>query len=448
MKIIYPDNPHYEEARVGRVFNRRRPERFPNAIVYAENEADVVAAVNLARERGWKIAMRSGGHSWAAWSVREEGLLLDLSLMREMQLDTETNIVRVSPAIKGGAELNPYLAEHGLMFHGGHCPTVGLGGFLLQGGMGWNCRGWGWAAEAIEAIDVVTADGRLVRADATQNNDLFWAARGSGPGFFGVVTRFHLKVRPHPKALTESVYVFPKECYEAVLHWMHSLHTSIATTVETVTLGVTPPGAHEPHIVVLALALVDTHEEAVAALAPFESCPVLAKALVHVFAQPTTFAAQLAKQVEQNPEGYRYAADNAWLQGEADEVVPRMRDAFVALPNATSYTLWYSMGPTRPLPDMALSLQSDIYFATYVNWLEETDDAKHRSWLTERMKALEPVTLGQYLGDSDFGTRTVKFLSDENYGRLETLREKYDPHRLFHSYFTQPGATLNKNHWE
>jgi hypothetical protein len=64
------------------------------------------------------------------------------------------------------------------------------------------------------------------------------------------------------------------------------------------------------------------------------------------------------------------------------------------------------------------------------------------------MKALEPVTLGQYLGDSDFGTRTVKFLSDENYGRLETLREKYDPHKLFHSYFTQPGATLNKNHWE
>jgi FAD/FMN-containing dehydrogenase len=152
MKVIYPDNTHYEEARVGRVFNRRRPERFPNAIVYAESEADVVMAVNLARERGWKIAMRSGGHSWAAWSVREEGLLLDLSLMREMQLDTATNIVRVSPAIKGGAELNPYLAEHGLMFHGGHCPTVGLGGFLLQGGMGWNCRGWGWAAEAIEAI--------------------------------------------------------------------------------------------------------------------------------------------------------------------------------------------------------------------------------------------------------------------------------------------------------
>jgi len=318
----------------------------------------------------------------------------------------------------------------------------------LQGGMGWNCRGWGWAAEAIEAIDVVTADGQLLRADATQNSDLLWAARGAGPGFFGVITRFHLKVRPFPKALTQSIYVFPKTCYEPVLRWMHEIHASIVDSVETVTLGVTPPNEAESQIVVLALALVDSHREAVEALAPFELCPVVDQALVHVFAQPTTFAEQLAKQTEQNPNGYFYAADNAWLQGDTDEVVQRMRECFVSLPNATSYTLWFSMAPLRTLPDMALSLQSEVYFACYVNWTDAADEATNRGWLAARMKELEPVTIGQYLGDSDFSTRRLKFMADENYTRLEQLRNNYDPDRLFHAYLAPNGAALNKNHWE
>ena len=444
-KIFWRGDAGYEEARVGRVFNQRRPDRYPECVVFATDEDDVIATVKLARERGWKIAMRSGGHSWAAWSVRDQGVLLDLSLMREMRLDPSTNIVSVSPAIKGGAELNPYLAERGLMFNGGHCPTVGLGGFLLQGGMGWNCRSWGWACESIVAIDVVTADGELVRADETNHPDLFWAARGAGPGFFGVVTRFHLRARPHPKALTESVYVFPKQCYEAVLHWAHAIHASVAPSVELVVLGVTPPGESEPRVVVLALALVDTPEEAAAALAPFENCPVLDQAIAHVFARPTTFAEQLAKQVEQNPEGYRYAADNVWLDGPTDDVIARMRDAFVALPNATSYTLWYSMAPLRQLPDMALSLQLDVYLAVYVNWQDAHDDAHYRNWLAERMRQLAPVTLGQYLGDSDFTTRSSRFVSDAAWQKLQRIRAHYDADGLFHSYLTADEARLNTN---
>ena len=101
--------------------------------------------------------------------------------------------------MQGGAELAPYLEERGRFFPGGHCPTVGIGGFLLQGGQGWNARGWGWAAEYVEAVDVVTAAGELVRASADENADLYWAARGAGPGFFGVVTRFHLRTLPGPR---------------------------------------------------------------------------------------------------------------------------------------------------------------------------------------------------------------------------------------------------------
>ena len=156
--------------------------------------------VRLARERGWQVAVRSGGHSWARWSVREDALLIDLGGLREMAYDETTGIVTARPASRAATSSRRSWTSCGRIFTGGHCPTVGIGGFLLQGGQGWNARGWGWAAENVVAVDVVTAEGELVRADETQNTDLFWAARGAGPGFFGVVTRFHLRTPPAARA--------------------------------------------------------------------------------------------------------------------------------------------------------------------------------------------------------------------------------------------------------
>src|ERR1700716_1284426 len=95
-----------------------------------------------------------------------------------------------------------------LFFPSGHCMTVGLGGFLLQGGFGWNSRLWGPACASVTAVDVVTADGALVHADETQNSDLLWAARGAGPGFFGVITRFHLRTQPVARAMTHDTWTF------------------------------------------------------------------------------------------------------------------------------------------------------------------------------------------------------------------------------------------------
>lgn len=445
--IFWRGDAAYEEARVGRIFNARKPKRYPAAVLFAEDEQDVIAAVRMVNERGWKIAVRAGGHSWAAWSVRDEGLLLDLSQMREIELDPVTGIVRVSPAVQGGMELDPYLEPHGLMFAGGHCPTVGVGGFLLQGGMGWNCRGWGWACESVIAVDVVTADGELVRADAIQNSDLYWAARGAGPGFFGVVTRFHLQTRPRPKALTQSSYVYPISLCDDVLRWAQETHAGVAPSVELVVLSLTPPGETAPVIVVHGVAMVDSLEEGRAALAPLETCPVLGQALVREFALPTTFAIERREQIRQNPEGCRYAADNAWLEGRSNEIVPRLHDAFTTLPTARTFTLWFSMAPLRALPDMALSLQTEIYLAIYTVWDDESDDARCRAWLAQQMQALEPVNAGQYLGDSDFTTRPSKFVSDANWRRLEAIRARRDPRGVFHSYLSADESKLNTNPW-
>jgi hypothetical protein len=461
--IFYRNDEGYEEARVGRVFNHRRPGRYPVAVFFPEDENDVVAAVKLANTEGYRIAIRAGGHSWAAWSVRDEGILLDLKNLNKIEYDATTTIAKVQPATKGGMELNPFLKPFGRFFCGGHCPTVGVGGFLLQGGQGWNARGWGWAVEYMVAIDVVTAEGELVRADATQNQDLFWAARGAGPGFFGVVTCFHLKTIALPKALYASTYLYPIEHAEAVLNWWQDIHGTVSLNIELVLLGQSVPnlpdteGVNIPVIIVHALVFENTVEErnpdsfgkgaAIEALKPFESCPVLEKAYVRRTNYETTFAEQLHLQTEANPEGHRWVVNNAWLEGEKEDITRLMLPAFTALPNPKAFSLWYSMSPLRQLPDMAFSLQTEIYYATYNLWEDEKDDEMNKTWLKNIINHIAPITAGQYLGDSDFTAHQRKFISNEHFEKLEKIRKKRDPNGRFHSYLANNDAVLNQNQY-
>jgi FAD/FMN-containing dehydrogenase len=445
--------PGYEAARVGRVFNELRPKRYPAAVLLAESESDIVQGVRLARERGWQVALRAGGHSWAVWSVRDDVLLIDMGRFKEISFDDTTKIVTATPSFKGGDELNPYLAERERFFNGGHCPSVGIGGFLLQGGMGWNCRGWGWAAERVVAIDVVTAEGELVRADASQNSDLYWAARGAGPGFFGVITRFHLQTLPLPKVVAHSVYMYPMELVDEVMTWLQQIHGTISLDVEIVAVAMTPeediPGHKGGHVlIVTGVALVNTMEQAQQALAPFASCPVVDRALVRVEAAPSSFNEQLAMQRRSNPEGHRYVVDNAYLEGSPDVVVPAMRGALNNLPTPKSFSIWFSMAPLRKLPDMALSMQSEIYFATYAVFEDEADDERIQKWITQQYQIMEPVTKGLYIGDSDLTRRQVKFLEDAQWERLQAIRDQRDPDRLFVGYLATAKVPLNTNQWQ
>ena len=433
-----PGEPGFEPAAVGRVFNARRPERRPAAVLEAATEADVVAGVRLARERGWQVAIRSGGHSWAAWSVREDALLIDLGGLRELEIGDDGG-VRAGPAIRG-ADLAPALAARGRIFPGGHCPTVGIGGFLLQGGQGWNCRGWGWGAQYVEAIDVVCADGELRHASETDNAELLWAARGAGPGYFGVVTRFHLRTRPAPRAMVQSTYAYPAERYDEVMPWFAATQRTLDPIVEIVALGATVPFLHDgPVLLVRGVAMTDTPEAGRAALAPLETCPIIDAALVRVVAEPTSIENEFVDQYRANPEDHRYGVDNAWLSVPDEVSRPAAaRRAFTELPNAKSFSLWYSQDPLIELPDMAFSLQSPIYFASYVVWEDAADDARYRGWLAEVFTEVEPHADGAYLGDSDFQVRPARFMAEDNWRRLQALRGRWDPDGLFCSYLGDP----------
>src|SRR4051812_21260762 len=206
-EVVPANAPDFAAARSALVWNRIKPDRSLDVIVRVGNERDVVEAVNFARENGLKVVARGGGHTWCGLAVRHGGMTIDLSALSESRIDGAGRTAVIQPVISN-RELARRLGEHGLAFPIGHCPTVKAGGYLLNGGMSWNMGRWGPACLSVEAVEFVTADGKLIKASADEHQDLFWAARGCGPGMFAVATRFHLKCYPLPRAIAASTYDF------------------------------------------------------------------------------------------------------------------------------------------------------------------------------------------------------------------------------------------------
>ena len=165
------------------LWNALKPARYPDAIVSAASEADVVAAVELARSRGLQVAVRAGGHSWVGSPLRDGTLLIDLSSLRELAIDEAARTAAVQPAVASRSWRRRWLRADS-RFEVGHCPTVGISGFLLSGGLGWNSGAWGPACLSLQAIDVVTPDGERARGrGAERGTPMGSARRGSGlPG--------------------------------------------------------------------------------------------------------------------------------------------------------------------------------------------------------------------------------------------------------------------------
>ena len=383
--------------------------------------------------------MRSGGHSWSASFLRDGGMLIDFAAMTRYSIDADARTASIEPGLKG-TDLNRALRPYGLFFPSGHCMTVGLGGFLLQGGFGWNSRAWGPACVSVTAIDVVTANGELLRCDERNNADLFLAARGAGPGFFGAVTRFEVKLHPRPKAMMRSDYLYPIEVVDDVIRWLRAVQPKLARTMECMMFvrrdifGHSGPGA-----LVTAPVLADSAEEARAALAILESCPVVGKAVKRDVNVATEFDELLqGGEALLYPPGHRYAADNMWTHAPAEDLIPGMRNISQTLPQAPSHMMWMLWGPPQPMPDMAFSMQDDLYVALYSVWDDAKQDALHQGWVTDNMRALEPLASGIQLADENLGSRPFRFLAPDNYRRLRVIRTRRDPGGLFHTYMGEP----------
>lgn len=433
-KVWFKDEEGYETARRSAVWQAIKPDRYPEVIVRVASEQDVVQAVRYAKEHGLKVSARSGGHSFTGAALRT-GLLIDFSELKEISIDAEAYSATITPGVKGG-DLTPLLAERGLFFPGGHDRDVGLGGFLLQGGFGWNSRELGPACASVRAVDVVTADGELIHSDDDTNPDFVWAARGAGPGFFGIVTRYYLNLYPLPSALHSSLHVYPIDTYDELVPWFLRTAEASPRWVEPFLVSAIPPDAPEgsgPVLVAFAIAHADSTEDALAALAPFDSSPLADRAIARQGATAKTLLECYDFFIEAGAgaDG-RYCYDGMWTDAPVDEVVPPLREMFVDLPTRKSAAMFMPWSSTEV--NGVFSLQAPLYVSPMAVWDEPADDALCIAWAVDHMKRLEPLSLGIQLADENLINRSAPFLAPDRLARLEELREKHDPTRMFHSY--------------
>ena len=365
----------YEAARRAAVWNRRGLERYPDRIVQAADEVDVVRAVESARAAGMRVGVRSGGHSWVGNHLRDGGLLLDVGQLRGVEIDADAMIASVGPGCPGN-ELAAALAAHELFFPGGHCPGVCVGGYLLQGGFGWNGRVHGPACMSVEAIDVVTADGERLRADADHHpiccgppaEQDRGSSQSSPASIFGAT---HAR-RSWPTAYTCS----RSSCSTRSSGGCGRSAPSLERIVELMVFVHRDAGG-EPEIVVTGPVLADTDEQARTALAVFERCPSAEarSSLRRTFGWSSPTCMPGSPELPGRPPLRRRQYVDACAVGD---LLPGLRRIAETIPEAPSHMVWMNWGPgTTPppaRPDMAFSVEDDTYIALYAVWQDPADD--------------------------------------------------------------------------
>ena len=397
----------YERLRRGAVWHSGVPRRFPEVIVFASSAEDVAAAVQLARELGLQVAVRSGGHSWSGSHLRDGSLLIDMSNLRRVQIDKSTMTASVQPGVRG-SEVLAMLRKQDLFFPVGHNYAVGIGGYLLQGGFGWAGRDYGPACMSVIGIDAVTADGQLLHADETENADLLWAARGAGPGFFAAVTTFYLKVYPLRPVTMGSSYVFPAAAAADVVRFVHETGRDTPTELGVI-IQRHQIADDDPVVILSALAYTETEAQAREQLAFLERVPVRSQALTsELYVRTQHGAVELDESTDVPNEDRRWIADNVATDADFEDLWPNLDELIRTLPPAPTYLLifnWDGFPGAPERPSMAFSLHGELCYALYCAWDDPADDEKYRTWTTDRMKAWEPHAWGTMLADENLINR-------------------------------------------
>ncbi len=429
----------FDKAVLGTSFNARDSGARPDMLVEANSVEDVQWALAEARENGWKVSIVSGGHSWAQNHLREGGILISMARINQIEIDPQAHIAKVGPGC-WGLDLDRALKKHKLFFPIAHAPDVALGGFLLQGGFGWGSRELGLATQSVIGIDLVLADGSTIHANETENADIFWAARGSGPGFFAAVLRYHLRLHPRPNFTGMKVQVFRLEHLDQVFRWADDVGASVKRSVEFQML-ITPKamGIFRPGIEVFAPVLANSWKEAKEAVRFINDSPIrkLASFTTPLIRSTTSILSQTAN-ITHFPPNVRWCADNIWTDAPIDDLLPGLSVIAETMPPAPSHALWLNWYPPRERPDMAFSLEANRYLAVYGEWKHAAGDDRYANWATERMVAMQDHAVGIQLADENLGRRPARFMKDENLARLDSLRVKYDPTRLFRPWMGRP----------
>lgn len=437
-KVTPRHNQDFEDLVMGQLFNKRDPGQRPALVVEPRNVEDLIRTVRYAKSTGKRIAVSSGGHSFSANFMREDGLLILMKHFNQYEVDAENMRAKAGPAV-GGSVLMKALYSHKLFFPAGHCEGVCIGGYLLQGGYGWNGRKLGIACQSVIGIDVVTADGELVYADQEQHSDLFWAARGSGAGFFGIVTCFYLKVHPLPPYRAMMVHDFAIKHLEDVYRWAYEVGPDIPQAVEfQMLMSKNMLSLLGPGIEAFAPIFADNEDEFETAKAFMTNSPIKSKAIVATPAFNPGIDLLYKATMTHYPEGYHWGVDNMWTHAGIDDLLPFIRHIAETLPPPPSHFLWLNWRPGELTTDMAYSMEDQIYLALYSCWKNPADTATYDNWATDVMRQMNHLSTGIQLADEGLHKRTQAFMSAENLAKVQKIRAKWDPLGVFYEWHSKP----------
>jgi FAD/FMN-containing dehydrogenase len=438
--IITPSHPDYDQAR--RVWNGMI-ERYPALIARCRTVADVVAAVGFARAQSLLVAVRGGDHNVAGHATCDGGIVIDLSLMKDIAVDPTARVAHAAAGVTWG-ELDAATQQLGLATPGGVFSDTGIAGLTLGGGFGWLRNAYGLACDNLLAAEVVTAAGHVVTASETERPELLWGLRGGG-GNFGIVTRFTYRLHP---VGPEVAFVFAFHDGEGDnmargLRFYRDYSESAPDLVSTIAFcGVIPPhgelfseAIHLRPFVAFGALYAGPAEEGERVLQPLRD-----------FGTPLADFSGVMPYVEAQqafdadyPDGLRYYWKSLNLARMDDEVIERIVAHARRQPSPLSTTdIWHVGGAvTRVEPEASAfyGRQAAYLLSPEANWEDPADDAANIGWLRAFIDDMREFSDGsRYLNFAGFQEEGEDMMRDgfgPHYRRLVELKRAYDPDNLF-----------------
>jgi FAD/FMN-containing dehydrogenase len=435
--VLRPGDQGYDDARA--IWNGLIDRR-PALIVQCTGAADVVDAVNFAREQGLLLSIKGGGHNVAGNAVNDGGLVVDLSRMRGVHVDPKTGITRAQGgATWGDADRETQL--FGLAVPGGVVSTTGIAGLTLHGGVGHLRRKHGLSIDSLLSVDIVTADGELRRASADENEDLFWAVRGAGSNF-GVVTSFEFQAHPAgPMVAVGAIFYTPEDAREVLAAWRDYMASAPEELSSLAFFWNVPP--HEPFppehqgkpVLIIAAVHSESVEEGEPVVQPLRE---LAEPLIDL-SGPWPWLGLQSGFDDLFPVGQlRYWKSRA-LAELPDAVIDEIADWGARRPTPlTDITIWHHGGAMSRVgeTETAYAGRDAPFLVTgEVSWADPAQNDEAIAWGREFWAAMgRHSTGGLYLNFPGLGEEKEELVRagyGVNYDRLAALKAKYDPDNLF-----------------
>jgi len=434
--VLVPGDPGYEEAR--QVWNAMIDRR-PAMIVQCANADDVAPAIVFARRNNLEISIRGAGHNIAGNALCDDGLTIDFSKMKNVRVDPGKKRAYVEPGATL-ADLDEATQAHGLATPVGINSTTGIAGLTLGGGFGWLTRKYGMTIDNLVSVDVITAEGRKIRASEIDNADLFWAIRGGG-GNFGVVTQFEFQLFPFGPEIFAGLMVFPFSQAKQIIHKYRQFVNSAPEELNVwVLLRKAPPlpflpeNVHGKEVVVLPIFYSGPAAEAERLIAPLRAFGEAHGE--HLGAQPYG-AWQKAFDPLLTP-----GARNYWKSHNFTELADGALDSIIEFagklptPQCEIFIGLIAGAPNRIAPNVMAYGHRDAKFVLNVHgrWDEAKDDQKCIAWARGFFNASAPyASAGAYVNfmTAEEGDR-VAAAYGSNYDRLVKIKKQYDPENIFH----------------